>query len=78
MHKLLKALRGKFRLGHSDGQRDALWLAYAEGFSHEEIAGITGLGAYGSGSHAPGETIDLASQTYQTQRVALFLYGLTR
>ena len=23
MHKLLKALRGKFRLGHSDGQRDA-------------------------------------------------------
>ena len=42
------------------------------------VAGITGLGAYGSGSHAPGETMDLASQTYQTQRVALFLYGLTR
>jgi glutamate carboxypeptidase len=42
------------------------------------VAGITGLGAYGSGSHAPGETMDLASQTYQTRRVALFLYGLTR
>ena len=42
------------------------------------VAGITGLGAYGNGSHAPGETMDLASQTYQTQRVALFLYGLTR
>jgi len=42
------------------------------------VAGITGLGAYGNGSHAPGETMDLASQTYQTQRVALFLFGLTR
>jgi hypothetical protein len=36
------------------------------------------LGAYGSGSHAPGEMIELNSQTPQTRRVALYLYSLTR
>lgn len=41
-------------------------------------AGISGLGSFGKGSHAPGETVELSSQTYQTRRVALFLYALTR
>ena len=41
-------------------------------------AGISGLGSYGGGAHAPGETVELSSQTYQTRRVALFIYALTR
>jgi len=42
------------------------------------VASISGLGAYGSGGHAPGETIELNSQTPQARRVALFIYALTR
>ena len=42
------------------------------------VAGISGLGAYGSGAHAPGESVELSSQTYQTRRVALFLHALTK
>jgi glutamate carboxypeptidase len=42
------------------------------------VASISGLGAYGSGGHAPGETIELKSQTPQTRRVAMFIYELTR
>ncbi|MBV8834559.1 MAG: M20/M25/M40 family metallo-hydrolase [Acidobacteriaceae bacterium] len=42
------------------------------------VASISGLGAYGNGAHAPGESINLARQTDQTKRVALFLYKLTR
>jgi glutamate carboxypeptidase len=42
------------------------------------VASISGLGAYGSGGHAPGETIELKSQTPQARRVALFIYKLTR
>jgi len=42
------------------------------------VASISGLGAYGSGGHAPGETIELTSQTPQARRVALFIYALTR
>jgi glutamate carboxypeptidase len=41
-------------------------------------AGISGLGSFGKGSHTTGETVELSSQTYQTRRVALFLYALTR
>jgi glutamate carboxypeptidase len=47
-------------------------------FVAPNVAGISGLGAYGDGWHAVGETIDLLAQTYQTRRVALFLYSLTR
>jgi len=47
-------------------------------FAAPYVASISGLGAYGGGSHAPGETIELKSQTYQTRRVALYLYELTR
>ncbi|MBV9405191.1 MAG: M20/M25/M40 family metallo-hydrolase, partial [Acidobacteriaceae bacterium] len=42
------------------------------------VASISGLGAYGRGAHAPGETVNLARQTEQTRRVALFIYRLTR
>ncbi len=42
------------------------------------VASISGLGAYGNGAHAPGETINLARQPDQTRRVALFIYKLTR
>jgi glutamate carboxypeptidase len=42
------------------------------------VASISGLGAYGSGGHAPGETIELLSQAPQARRVALFIYALTR
>jgi glutamate carboxypeptidase len=41
------------------------------------VAGISGLGSYGKGAHAPGETVELNSQTYQTRRVALFIHALT-
>ena len=41
------------------------------------VASISGLGAYGGGAHAPGETIKLERQTDQTRRVALYLYKLT-
>jgi glutamate carboxypeptidase len=42
------------------------------------VASISGLGSFGRGAHAPGETVELKSQTYQTRRVALYLYELTR
>jgi glutamate carboxypeptidase len=42
------------------------------------VAGISGLGSFGKGSHAPGETVELNSQTYQTRRAALFIHALTQ
>ncbi len=42
------------------------------------VPSISGLGAYGAGAHAPGETINLKRQPEQTRRVALYLYRLTR
>ncbi len=41
------------------------------------VASISGLGSYGSGAHAPGESINLKRQPEQTRRVALYLYSLT-
>jgi len=41
------------------------------------VASISGLGAYGAGAHAPGETIQLGRQPEQTRRVALYIYKLT-
>jgi glutamate carboxypeptidase len=41
------------------------------------VASISGLGAYGAGAHAPGESINMARQPEQTRRVALYLYELT-
>ncbi len=42
------------------------------------IDGLDGLGALGSGSHAPGERVDLETLTMQTERAALLLYRLGR
>lgn len=42
------------------------------------VASISGLGAYGKGAHAPGETINLARVPGQMRRVALYIYELTR
>lgn len=39
---------------------------------------LSGLGAYGGSSHAPGEWIDLASLPLQIKRTAILLYRLTR
>ncbi len=41
------------------------------------VASISGLGSYGGGAHAPGESINLNRQPDQTRRVALYLYELT-
>lgn len=40
------------------------------------IPGLDGLGAIGTGSHAPGETIDLGSFKDMTARTAIFIYRL--
>ena len=42
------------------------------------VASISGLGSYGGGAHAPGESINLKRQTEQSRRVALYVYELTR
>jgi glutamate carboxypeptidase len=39
---------------------------------------LDGLGAAGSGAHAPGETVDLSRQPLQSKRSALLIYRLTR
>ncbi|HMJ60053.1 MAG TPA: M20/M25/M40 family metallo-hydrolase [Gemmatimonadales bacterium] len=42
------------------------------------IDGLDGLGAMGSGTHAPGERVDLRTLGMQTERAALLLYRLGR
>jgi glutamate carboxypeptidase len=42
------------------------------------VASISGLGSYGNGAHAPGESIRMERQPQQAARVALYLYKLTR
>jgi len=42
------------------------------------VDALAGLGANGSGSHAPGERIDLESFPLQVKRAALLIYRLTR
>ena len=39
---------------------------------------LDGLGASGSGAHAPGETINLKYYPLLIQRAAIFIYRLTR
>ena len=48
------------------------------GFVATEVDGLAGLGAAGTGAHAPGETVDLTSLPRQTQRAALLMYRLSR
>lgn len=47
-------------------------------FVAPSIDGLDGLGALGSGSHAPGERVDLKSLRMQTERAAVLLYRLGR
>ena len=42
------------------------------------LPGLAGIGATGEGAHAPGETIDLATQPINTKRDALLMYRLTQ
>jgi glutamate carboxypeptidase len=42
------------------------------------IDGLVGLGAYGEGSHAPGETVDLKSLDVQAKRAALLMTRLSK
>src|SRR5271155_3175892 len=39
---------------------------------------LDGLGANGSGAHAPGETVDLSHMPLQSKRTALLIYRLTQ
>ena len=41
------------------------------------VASISGLGSYGAGAHAPGESVNLKRQVEQTRRVALYVESLT-
>lgn len=47
-------------------------------FAAPYLDAISGLGALGSNSHVPGETIDLSRQPIQTKRTALLIYRVTR
>jgi glutamate carboxypeptidase len=40
------------------------------------VAALDGLGATGTGSHAPGETVDLSRMPLQSKRAALLIYRL--
>lgn len=42
------------------------------------IDGVEGLGALGSGSHSPNESVNLPALTMQTERAALMLYRLSK
>lgn len=47
-------------------------------FVADKIDGLIGLGAAGEGSHAPGETMEIASLDRQTKRAALLMTRLSR
>ncbi len=42
------------------------------------VPGLAGIGATGTGAHAPGETIDLSTQPINTKRDALLMYRLSQ
>jgi glutamate carboxypeptidase len=47
-------------------------------FVADKVDGLVGFGAVGQGSHAPGETVDLASFDRQIKRAALLMTRLAR
>ena len=42
------------------------------------VDGLVGVGVAGEGSHAPGETIELASIPRQAKRMAVFMYRMSK
>ena len=48
------------------------------GVAHLIEGGLIGMGAAGSGSHAPGETVDLKSLPLQAKRAAILMYRLSK
>jgi glutamate carboxypeptidase len=48
------------------------------GFVAHLVPGLIGLGLAGEGSHAPGETADLASLPRQAKRAAILMTRLSR
>ncbi len=48
------------------------------GFVANDVAGLVGLGPSGSGSHAPGEAVDLSSFGRQAKRGAILMTRLSR
>jgi glutamate carboxypeptidase len=78
---LLAELQGVSRdlgLGPVDvidpGKRGAADISFAA----PHVPSLAGLGPSGQGSHAPGETVDLASLPLVTKRAALLIHRLTR
>jgi len=55
----------------SRGAGDISWVA-------QYVDCVDGLGASGSGAHAPGETLKLNELQKLTERAAVFVYRLTR
>lgn len=74
LNKVNRALGADVMEPYDPSRRGAGDLSFVAPYA----ASISGLGAYGSGGHAPGETIELGSQTPQARRVALFIYALTK
>ena len=46
-------------------------------FVANDVDGLVGLGAFSTGDHAPGETVDLASIKRQAKRAAILMTRLT-
>lgn len=64
---------GRVRAG-DPGSRGAGDISYIAKY----VDALDGLGASGSGAHAPGETINLKEFPKLIQRTAIFIYRLTR
>jgi len=47
-------------------------------FVAQYVDGLAGVGAVGTGAHAPGETIDLSAMPRLTKRAALLMYRLSQ